>query len=204
MLKRLFSGWRLFFLVGGMTFIAFAMVAFTFALLLDVAPFVSSSPENVVMSLNANLVILLILALLVGYRIFAVFRGRVKGGGGGKLHARVALLFGLVATAPSIMLVIFSVAFLHVGLDQWFGQKVDAAVNRSLFIGRAYLREHRLGLVRDTYAMGDSLARQNVIDTGAKDDWDEALKGLTTRLGLAEVVLFDESGSVRGESGRCG
>ena len=115
MLKRLFSGWRLFFLVGGMTFIAFAMVAFTFALLLDVAPFVSSSPENVVMSLNANLVILLILALLVGYRIFAVFRGRVKGGGGGKLHARVALLFGLVATAPSIMLVIFSVAFLHVG-----------------------------------------------------------------------------------------
>ncbi len=78
MLKRLFSGWRLFFLVGGMTFIAFAMVAFTFALLLDVAPFVSSSPENVVMSLNANLVILLILALLVGYRIFAVFRGALR------------------------------------------------------------------------------------------------------------------------------
>jgi len=201
MLKRLFSGWRLFFLVGGMTFIAFAMVAFTFALLLDVAPFVTSSPENVVMSLNANLVILLILALLVGYRIFAVFRGRVKGGGGGKLHARVALLFGLVATAPSIMLVIFSVAFLHVGLDQWFGQKVDAAVNRSLFIGRAYLQEHRLGLVRDTYAMGDSLARQNVDDTGAKDDWDGVLKGLTIRLGLAEVVLFDESGGVRGKAG---
>ena len=201
MLKRLFSGRRLFFLVGAMTFIAFATVAFTFALLLDAAPFVSPSPENLVMSLNANLAILLVLALLVGYRVFLVFRQRVRGGGGGKLHSRAALLFGLVTIAPSIMLVIFSIAFLHVGLDQWFGQKVDTAVNRSLFIGRAYLREHRLGLVRDTYAMGDSLARADVIETGAKDDWDQALERLSVRLGLAEVVLFDESGSVRGKAG---
>lgn len=201
MLRRLFSGRRLFFLVGGTTFVAFATIAFTFALLLDVAPFVDSSPANLLMSLNANLVILLILALLVGYQVFIVFRRRVKGGGGARLHARAALLFGLVATAPSIMLVIFSVAFLHVGLDQWFGQKVDAAVNQSLFIGRAYLREHRLGLVRDTYAMGDSLGREPVVETGAKDDWDGALRRLSMRLGLAEVVLFTESGAVRGKAG---
>ena len=110
MLTRLFSGHRLLFFVGGVAFAAFAVGGFTLALLLDVAPFIESSPSNIVMSLNANLIVVAILALLIAYRVFDLFRRRRRGGGGARLQARVAFLFGLVATIPSIMLVIFSIA----------------------------------------------------------------------------------------------
>ena len=66
-------------------------------------------------------------------------------------------MFGLVATAPSIILVIFSVAFLHEGMQSWFGEKVEAAVGRSFSIADAYVSEHRRGLVRDAYALREFL-----------------------------------------------
>ncbi|MGZ0187320.1 MAG: ATP-binding protein [Alphaproteobacteria bacterium] len=201
MLTRLFSGHRLLFFVGGVAFAAFAVGGFTLALLLDVAPFIESSPSNIVMSLNANLIVVAILALLIAYRVFDLFRRRRRGGGGARLQARVAFLFGLVATIPSIMLVIFSIAFLHVGLQQWFGQKVEAAVGRSVSIARAYLREHRLGLVRDTYAMGSELSQQEVFLRLQEKAFDAPLQLMAEQRGIAEIVVFDVKGTVLAKAG---
>lgn len=201
MLKRLFSGRNLLFIVGGVALAAFALAAFTLAIFLDAAPLVPSTPTNLVIALNANLVIVAILAALIGYRVFVLFIGRRRGGGGARLHGRVALLFGLVATAPSIMLVIFSIAFLHVGVEQWFGQKVEAAVGRSVAITRAFLREHRLGLVRDTYALGSLFSQESTIRRLKEKQLDEALQNVAERHGLAEVVIFDDKGSVAAKAG---
>ena len=201
MLKRLFSGRNLFFVVGGVALTAFGLAGFTFALLLGVAPFVPSTPSNLVFSLNANLVALIVLALLIGYRVVVLFRRRRRGGGGARLQGRAAVLFGLVATAPSIMLVILSVAFLHVGLEQWFGQKVDAAVGRSVSIARAYLREHRLGLVRDAYALGATLAQETTLERLKTKSLDDALQRVAEKRGLIEIVVFNESGEVYAKAG---
>jgi len=201
MLKRLFSGRNQIFIVGGVALAAFGLAGFTFALLLGVAPFVPATPTNVVLSLNANLVVLAVLALLIGYRVVALFRRRRRGGGGARLHGRAAVLFGLVATAPSIMLVILSVAFLHVGLEQWFGDKVEAAVGRSVSIARAYLREHRLGLVRETYTLGANLTQPDTLARLEKEAIDSDLEWVVERRGLAEVVVFDEAGDVNAKAG---
>lgn len=202
MLRRLFSGRNLMFLVGGATLAAFGLAGFTLLLLVDKAPWLPSTPQNVVLSLNANLVVVAILALLIGYRVISLFvRGR-RGGGGAHLHRRVAVLFGLVATAPSIMLVVFSIAFLHVGLEQWFGEKVEAAVGRSVSIARAYLREHSQGLVRDTYGFGAML------EYGAELDYPidservtTAVNSFVVRYGLSGAAVFDEAGNVQLKAG---
>lgn len=201
MLRRLFSGGNQIFLVGGATLAAFGLAAFTLALLLGVAPWAPSTPQNVVLSLNANLIVLAVLALLIGYRVVALFRRRRRGGGGARLHGRVAVLFGLVATVPSIMLVIFSIAFLHVGLEQWFGEKVEAAVGRSVSIARAYLREHRQGLVRDAYALGALMETETGGDGLTIPEVGDSVQRFVGRRGLAEVVVFDTKGKVHVKAG---
>ncbi len=201
MLSGLFSGRGSIFFVGGVALTAFALGGFTLAILLGEAPFVPSTPTNIVLSLNANLVVVAILAVLIAIRVTALFRGRIRGGGGARLHARAAFLFGLVATVPSIMLVIFSVAFLHVGLQQWFGDKVEAAVGRSVSIARAYLREHRLGLVRDTYDVAAVLAQSNADARVRAKEFDVPLQKMAERYGLAEIVVFDEAGTVFAKAG---
>lgn len=202
MLRRLLSGRNQIFMVGGVTLAAFGLAGFTLALLLGHAPWLQSTPQNVVLSLNANLIVVAVLALLIGYRVIVLFFRRRRGGGGSQLHARAAVLFGLVATVPSIMLVIFSIAFLHVGLEQWFGDKVEAAVSRSVSIAQAYLREHRQGLVRDVYALGA------LLEHGAQQDYlidgpevSNAVERYVPRRGLAEVVVFSVSGKVKVKAG---
>ncbi len=198
MLRRLFSGRSLIFIVGGVALAASGLAAFTLALLMGVKLPLAPTPENLVLSLNANLAVTLILAALIGYRVAALFWRRRRGVGGARLQGRFAVLFGLVASAPSIMLVIFSIAFLHVGLEQWFGDKVEAAVSRSESIARAYLREHRLGLVRDTYALGALLERESELQPA---EADERLARISQRRGFAEVLLFTASGGVVAKTG---
>lgn len=203
-MTRFLTGRNQLILVGGAALAAFGLGAFTLALLLGVAPIVPATPENVVMCLNANLVVVAVLALMIGFKTWSVFRRRWRGGRGARLHSRIAILFGLVATAPSIMLVIFSIAFLHVGLEQWFGEKVEVAVSRSVSIARAYMREYRLGLLRDTEALGAQFSSpgfspDTVIIDG--DGLDYALEAAAFRRGFAEAVVFDETGAVRAKAG---
>mgnify|MGYP002628874028 FL=1 len=201
LLTRLLSGRRLMIFVGCVTLTAFTLGCFTLALLLGVAPLVPSTPGNIVFSLNANLVAVVILAMLIAIRVVNLFRRRRRGGGGARLHTRIAVLFGLVAAVPSILLVIFSVAFLHVGLEQWFGQKVEAAVGRSLSIATAYLREHRLGLVRDTYAVGSILARDDVRALVLDKAFDDQVRQIVERRGFSEIVVFTPTGAVLAKAG---
>jgi len=204
MMTRFLTGRNQIILVGVAALAAFGLGAFTLALLLGVAPIVPATPANVVMCLNANLVVVAVLALMIGFKTWSVFRRRRRGGRGARLHRRIAILFGLVATAPSIMLVIFSIAFLHVGLEQWFGEKVEAAVGRSVSIARAYMREYRLGLARDTEALGALVSAPGFgADATAADGVavDPALVAAAGRFGFAEAVVFDETGAVRAKAG---
>lgn len=201
---KLLTGRNQFILVGGAALAAFGLGAFTLALLLGVAPIVPATPENVVLCLNANLVVVAVLALMIGFKAVSVFRRRWRGGHGGKLHSRIAILFGLVATAPSIMLVIFSIAFLHVGLEQWFGDKVEAAVSRSVSIARAYMREYRVGLARDTDSLGVVLAGPDFAPetvSASGRTVDSALREAAASRGFSEAVMFDETGSVHAKAG---
>lgn len=202
-MSRFLTGRNQLILVGGAALAAFGLGAFTLALLLGVAPIVPATPENVVMCLNANLVVVAVLALMIGFKTWSVFRRRWRGGRGARLHSRIAILFGLVATAPSIMLVIFSIAFLHVGLDQWFGEKVEVAVSRSVSIARAYMREYRQGLLRDTEALGALLSGPEFSPDTVNVDGgvDQALEAAAFRRGFAEAVVFDETGTVHAKAG---
>ncbi|MEK9905791.1 MAG: hypothetical protein VW462_11150, partial [Rhodospirillales bacterium] len=70
MKSRLFFGRRLIIAVSATALAAFGLAGFTLALLLGVAPFVPSTVQNVVLSLNANLVVVGFLLILIGYRVF--------------------------------------------------------------------------------------------------------------------------------------
>ena len=143
MKSRLFFGRRLIIAVSVTALAAFGLAGFTLALLLGVAPFVPSTVQNVVLSLNANLVVVGLLAILIGYRVVVLLKRRRNGGAAARLQGKVAALFGIVSILPTVTLIILSVTILHVGLENWINVKTEQATARSLSIARAYLRDHR-------------------------------------------------------------
>ena len=131
----------------------------TYLAMTGAVPFIPPTVQNVIILLVIDLVLLVLLATVVGYRVVALWRERRRRRGGSQLHVRLAVLFTAVALVPTVLVALFTVLFFHYGLQGWFSQRVQTALDRSLAVAEAYLEEHRRVLVADALAMANDLGR---------------------------------------------
>ena len=96
---------------------------------------------------------------MVARRLVHLIVARRQGLAGSRLHARLVALFSLVAVAPAIIVAVFSVAFLHFGLEAWFSKRISGALANSLNVAQAYLEEHKEVIRADALAMAADLNR---------------------------------------------
>ena len=131
----------------------------TYLVMTGTVPVIPPTVQNVVVLLVVDLVLLVLLATVVGYRVVALWRARRRRRGGSQLHVRLAVLFTVVALVPTALVVLFTVLFFHYGLQGWFSQRVQTALERSLVVAQAYVEEHRRVVVADAFAMANDLSR---------------------------------------------
>lgn len=113
----------------------------------------------VVSVLLANAAMVAILVGLVAWGFVDLLRARRKGRAGARLHIRIALMFGIVAAVPAILVAIIASVTLERGLDRWFSTRTHAIVTNAVTIAQTYVREHALGIRADIVAMSDDMAR---------------------------------------------
>ena len=77
------------------------------------------------------------LALVVGRRVLTLFRRRTDAGA--RLHLRFVTLFSLVALVPAVLIALVFGVLVNRGVDQWFSDNVQSAVDNGAHIGRAYI-----------------------------------------------------------------
>jgi two-component system nitrogen regulation sensor histidine kinase NtrY len=153
-------------------------------------------PQTVLLFLLLDLVFLLMLAVIVAWRLVALWLERRRGLIGARLHARLVLWFGLAAMGPTFIVATFSVMFFAFGMDIWFSESVRTAVKDSLFVAQAYLREHQESVGYETLAMATDLRRDGPL-TETRRDRTERLMTLQGRLrSLNEALIIDRAGHV--------
>jgi two-component system nitrogen regulation sensor histidine kinase NtrY len=91
--------------------------------------------------LTTDIVITLALGGIVIRRLVLLWLSRRRGQTGSKLHARLVILFALIAVIPTAVVSIFSTTFLNHGLDAWFSQRLQDAVEGSAQVTQAYEQE---------------------------------------------------------------
>ena len=114
-------------------------------------------PHTVLLLLLLDLVFLLMLAVIVAWRLVALWLERRRGFVGARLHSRLVLWFGLVAMAPTVIVATFSVLFFAYGMDIWFSDSVRTAVKDSLYVAQAYLREQQESVTNQTLHTANDL-----------------------------------------------
>ena len=121
---------------------------------------VGPSPRAVLVLLYADLTLLLGLVVLVARRLVQLWIAHRAGTRGSKLHVRLALLFGVVAITPTLLMAIFSALFFTFGLQSWFSERVRNALNESDAVAQAYLLEHQQLIRGDALAVAADINRQ--------------------------------------------
>ena len=98
------------------------------------------TPPLVALLLVANLVPAMALMVLVARRVAMKRAARSPIGGRGRLHVRLAAVFSLIASVPTLMVVVFASLLFQSGVEFWFSNRARGMI------------ENASGLAQQTYA----------------------------------------------------
>ena len=171
----------------------------TYGALTHSPPF-GNDPDTVIWLLNIDLIILLLLVSLIAKRIVSVWSSKKRGIAGSHLHVRLVYIFSILVAVPTIIMAVFSALLFHYGVQAWFNQRVQTAINESSAVAQSYLEEHKQVIRADTMAMAGDLDRQ-----GDRLMLDERLfsKVIDTQSllrNLSEAIVITRNGRVLARS----
>jgi two-component system nitrogen regulation sensor histidine kinase NtrY len=164
----------------------------TFVVLADLTPLAPT--HNVVVTLLlANAVTVLLLLSIIVREVWQVMQARRSGRAGARLHVRIVGLFSIIAAAPAILVAIVASVTLDRGLDRLFSTRTRAAIENSLIVAEAYLKDHAQIVRSDIMVMAFDLARAEPV---FKDDPAKLRQFLTFQAsvrGLAAAIVLDNN-----------
>ena len=140
--------------------------------------------------------LLLLLGAVVTNRLISVWRERKRGKAGSGLHIRLVALFGLVAITPAILVAIFSTLFLNYGIQVWFSERVNTALNESVGVGHAYLLENRKTIHADAFAIANDLNQYSAALMRSKYRFDQKLTTHSALHSLANAIVVDSKSNI--------
>ncbi|WP_238147038.1 ATP-binding protein [Rhizorhabdus dicambivorans] len=129
---------------------------------------VTLSPTVVALLLGANLLAFMGLMVLAARRVALQRAARSELGGRARLHVRLVAFFSLIATAPTLLVVVFASLLFQLGTEFWFSDKARVVLRSSESVAQAYVTESKERLLGDIIAMSGDV--RNVLTATTIDD----------------------------------
>ena len=136
------SQWLLRNNVSIITIIALICCIYTYLIISHEGTPLGVKPARVVRWLTIDFTLLALLLSIIARRIFIVWQKLRVGSAGSKLQKRILWLFTIVTVTPTVIVSIFAALFFNLGIQAWFNERVQPAVNESLAVADAYVNEH--------------------------------------------------------------
>ncbi|MFN3944461.1 MAG: ATP-binding protein [Allosphingosinicella sp.] len=146
-----------------------AMAAFSYVIVSGRGdPGALLTPPMVAMLLVANLVPAMALMVLIARRVAMGRAARSPIGGRGRLHVRLVALFSVIASVPTLLVVIFASILFQSGLQFWFSDRARIVLENADNVAQVYAEENVERISRDIVAMANDVVR-DINDIGIDD-----------------------------------
>lgn len=118
-------------------------------------------PNMVLGLILTDLILLLALSSVIAWKLIRLWLARRQGSVGSRMQIRIIVMFSLVSAIPTIIVAVFSALFFNYGIQSWFNERVQTALDASVVVAESYLKEHRENIRADVLAMAKDLNRQS-------------------------------------------
>jgi two-component system nitrogen regulation sensor histidine kinase NtrY len=108
---------------------------------------VSAPSKAILIVLSANLIIILGLAMVAGWRVLGLFGSKARDAAV-RLHRRFVILFAVAAMAPAVIIALFFGLVVTQGMETWFSSRVRTVVDNATTVTKAYVAEQE-AFIRD-------------------------------------------------------
>ena len=163
----------------------------TFIVLADLTP-ISPTHNVVVTLLLANALTVLLLLGIIVREVWQVVQARRTGRAAARLHVRIVGLFSIIAAAPAILVAIVASVTLDRGLDRLFSTRTRAAIENSLIVAEAYLRDHAQIVRSDIMVMAFDISRGKPVFEQDNAKLQQFLTFQASVRGLAAAIVLDK------------
>src|ERR1700743_2062123 len=135
-------------LAFGVALLAVLSGCATYALLTGLTAYTPDHAGLIVMLL-VNLILVLTLVALIGWRLARLWATRRSGRAGARLHVRLVTWFSVIAVVPAVLVAIFAAVTLNLGLDAMFSGQVKDALGNAVNVAQVYVKEHEASILGD-------------------------------------------------------
>jgi two-component system nitrogen regulation sensor histidine kinase NtrY len=155
-------------------------------------------PPIVAALLVANLVPAMALMVLIARRIAMRRAARSPIGGKGRLHVRLVALFSVIASVPTLMVVVFASLLFQNGMQFWFSKQTRTVLTNAEKVALVYHGEHKARIELDVKTMGaDMVDRINEYGLGTQRFENDFLNQLYVRqLSEGAILTLDPRGGI--------
>lgn len=193
MLARLRTSWIGRNSIGLLIVAAFVSALVTYISITGSSEPLGIKPKRLWVMIGINLGILVLLMAVIGARIYALWKALQSNAAGSKLQKRILILFTTVTIVPTIIVSLFSVMFFDLGIQTWFNERVQTAVDESLVVAQAYLQEHKENIRADALAMASDLNRVANLAITDPREFDHVVDTQANLRLLTEAIVFQRN-----------
>ncbi|MBI1204304.1 MAG: HAMP domain-containing protein [Rhodopseudomonas sp.] len=174
--------------------VALALISafITFVVLADLTP-IAPTHYVVVTLLLVNAATVILLLTIIIREVWQVVQARRSGRAAARLHVRIVGLFSIIAAAPAILVAIVASVTLDRGLDRLFSTRTRAAIENSLIVAEAYLRDHAQIVRSDIMVMAFDIGRSKELFDKEPDKLQQFLTFQASVRGLAAAIVLDDN-----------
>jgi two-component system nitrogen regulation sensor histidine kinase NtrY len=147
-----------------------------------------------------DFVCLLVFSGLAARHLVKLWVERKKKLTGAKLHLHFVGLFSFMAIIPTVIISLFSVVFLNIFVESWFGTPVRQTLDETQAIAEAYLDENQKAIRFDAYDIVQLLRPQIPVLVHTPDLLNDLLNDEAEKRGLSEILVFNGQKQVVGRS----
>jgi len=140
--------------------------------------------------IGANMVLVLVMAVLLARRVYRVVRDYRQHVPGSRLTLRTVAIFSALVVVPLLVIYGFAWHFLNKGIDSWFKGELRPAITEAVRQSGAALEGRGQEQARLTGEVAAALARQSSAALTA------ALEAQRRDAGAREMMVFDGGGTV--------
>lgn len=162
----------------------------TFVVLADFTP-ISPTHYVVVSLLLANAATVLLLLGVIVREVWQVVQARRTGRAAARLHVQIVGWFSIIAAAPAILVAIVASVTLDRGLDRLFSTRTREAIENSLIVAEAYLRDHAQVVRSDIMLMDFEIVRGKPVFEADHEKLRQFLTFQASVRGLAAAIVID-------------
>jgi len=115
------------------------------------------TPPIVALLLVINLVPAIAILVLMGRRVAMRRAAASLVGGNGRLHVRLVAMFSLIASVPTLMVVIFASLLFQYGVQFWFSESARGMLQNASDLARGYYQQNLREVGDETTTMAGDL-----------------------------------------------